>query len=328
MQQTPDPTVAVVIPSYKVTRHILGVLAQIGPEVQRIYVVDDCCPDHSGDFVDGHNRDPRVTVLRHVENQGVGGAVMTGYQAAIADGATVIVKVDGDGQMDAALIPAFIAPILAGEADYTKGNRFFDLEQIGSMPPMRLFGNAMLSLLTKLSSGYWDLFDPTNGYTAIHRDAARHLPFGKISRRYFFETDMLFRLNTLGAVVQDVPMDAVYGDEVSNLKISKIVTEFMAKHVRNFFKRVFYNYYLRNMSLASIELPLGVLLVVAGTVYGGLHWIDSARAGVPTAAGTVMLSAMPILMGTQLLLAFLAYDISSVPRRPLQKRRLPGSGRV
>jgi glycosyltransferase involved in cell wall biosynthesis len=328
MLQTPDPIVAVVIPSYKVTRHILGVLAQIGPEVQRIYVVDDRCPDSSGDFVEANNRDPRVMVLRHAENQGVGGAVMSGYQAAIADGATVIVKVDGDGQMDPSLIPAFIAPILAGEADYTKGNRFFDLEQIGSMPPMRLFGNAMLSLLTKLSSGYWDLFDPTNGYTAIHRDAARHLPFSKISRRYFFETDMLFRLNTLGAVVQDVPMDAVYGDEVSNLKISKIVTEFMAKHVRNFFKRVFYNYYLRNMSLASIELPLGALLLVAGTVYGGLHWIDSARAGVPTAAGTVMLSAMPILMGTQLLLAFLAYDISSVPRRPLQKRGLPGSRRA
>lgn len=320
MQQTKTPSVAVVIPSYKVTRHILGVLAAIGPEVDRIYVVDDRCPDQSGAYVRAHNTDPRVVVVEHAENQGVGGAVMTGYQAAIADGADIMVKVDGDGQMDPSLIPAFIAPILAGEADYTKGNRFFDLEQIGSMPPMRLFGNAMLSLLTKLSSGYWDLFDPTNGYTAIHRDAARHLPFHKISKRYFFETDMLFRLNTLNAVVHDVPMDAVYGDEVSNLKISKIVTEFMAKHVRNFSKRVFYNYYLRNMSLASIELPLGLLMVVGGSVYGGLHWIDSARAGLPTAAGTVMLSAMPILMGMQLLLAFLAYDIASVPRRPLQNR--------
>lgn len=320
MLHTHDFPVAVVIPSYKVTRHILGVLAAIGPEVDRIYVVDDQCPDRSGDHVEAHNRDPRVVVVRHAENQGVGGAVMTGYQAAIADGATVIVKVDGDGQMDPALIPAFIAPILAGEADYTKGNRFFDLEQIHSMPPMRLFGNAMLSLLTKLSSGYWDLFDPTNGYTAIHREAARHLPFGKISRRYFFETDMLFRLNTLNAVVQDVPMDAVYGDEVSNLKISKIVTEFLAKHARNLGKRVFYNYYLRNMSLASVELPLGLLLLGFGTVFGGWHWFDSARAGVATTAGTVMLSAMPVLMGMQLLLAFLAYDIASVPRRPLHKR--------
>jgi glycosyltransferase involved in cell wall biosynthesis len=315
-------TVAVVIPSYKVTRHILGVIAGIGPEVERIYVVDDRCPDNSGDFVSANCRDPRVKVLRHEQNQGVGGAVMTGYRAAIEDGATVIVKVDGDGQMDARLIPAFVAPILEGEADYTKGNRFFNLERIGAMPPMRLFGNAMLSLLTKLSSGYWDLFDPTNGFTAIHADAARFLPFDKISKRYFFETDMLFRLNTLGAVVADVPMDAVYGDEVSNLKISRIVTEFAAKHVRNFFKRLFYNYYLRNMSLASIELPLGVLLLVFGVVFGVTHWIQHAHERTATPAGTVMLAGLPIIMGFQLILAFLAYDIAAVPRRPLHKKTL------
>jgi glycosyltransferase involved in cell wall biosynthesis len=311
--------IAVVIPSYRVTRHILGVLAGIGPEVTRIYVVDDRCPDGSGALVRAQCADPRVTVLEHAENQGVGGAVMTGYRAAIADGMQIIVKVDGDGQMDAALIPQFVAPILNGEADYTKGNRFFDLEQIRQMPPLRLFGNAVLSLMTKLSSGYWDLFDPTNGYTAIHADAARHLPFDKISKRYFFETDMLFRLNTLNAVAVDVPMDASYGDEVSNLKISKIVTEFLFKHVRNFSKRIFYNYYLRNMSLASVELPLGLALLAWGTVYGVVHWIASAKAGVATAPGTVMLSALPVLMGTQLVLAFLAYDISSVPRRAIHR---------
>ena len=317
--------IAVVIPSYKVTRHILDVIAGIGSEVGRIYVVDDKCPDRSGEHVRAHCADPRVTVLEHEHNQGVGGAVMTGYQAAIADGADIIVKVDGDGQMDARLIPVFIAPILNGEADYTKGNRFFDLEQIGQMPPMRLFGNAVLSLLTKLSSGYWDLFDPTNGFTAIHAGAARHLPFSKISRRYFFETDMLFRLNTINAVVVDVPMDASYGDEVSNLKISKIVTEFAAKHVRNFGKRLFYNYYLRNMSLASIELPLGVAMLLGGGIYGAAHWLRSAHAGLPTAPGTVMLSALPVLMGMQLILAFLAHDIASVPRRAIH--RLSGLGR-
>ena len=315
-------TIAVVIPSYRVTRHIIGVIAGIGPEVARIYVVDDRCPDASGAFVRANCSDPRVTVLEHAENQGVGGAVMTGYRAAIADGARVIVKIDGDGQMDAALLPDFVAPILAGEADYTKGNRFFDLEQIRQMPAMRLFGNAVLSLMTKVSSGYWNLFDPTNGYTAIHADCARHLPFDKISRRYFFETDMLFRLNTLGAVVADVPMDAKYGDEVSNLKISKVVTEFAAKHVRNLGKRLFYNYYLRNMSLASLELPLGLLLVAFGAVYGVSHWLDSASDRVATPAGTVMLAALPVIMGVQLILAFLAYDIASVPTRPLHKKTL------
>jgi dolichol-phosphate mannosyltransferase len=317
---TEKATVAVVIPSYRVTKHILAVLAAIGPEVSRIYVIDDKCPDGSGQLVSDQCRDPRVVVLEHSENQGVGGAVMTGYQAAIADGADVIVKVDGDGQMDPALIPNFIGPILAGEADYTKGNRFFFLEEIGNMPWLRLFGNAVLSLMTKLSSGYWDLFDPTNGYTAIHRDVARHLPFQKISRRYFFETDMLFRLNTLRAVVVDVPMDAVYGEEESNLKISKIVIEFLAKHAINFCKRLFYNYYLRNMSLASLELPLGIGLITLGSTYGIAHWIMSERLGVATPAGTVMLAALPVLMGTQLILAFLAYDIASLPSRPIHKK--------
>jgi glycosyltransferase involved in cell wall biosynthesis len=317
----PTPAVAVVLPCYKVTRHILGVIAAIGPEVTHIFAVDDCCPDGSGRLVQEQCTDPRVQVLFHTENQGVGGAVMSGYRAAIDAGCDVIVKVDGDGQMDPSLLPDFIAPILSGEADYTKGNRFFDLEQIGQMPPMRLFGNAVLSLLTKLSSGYWNLFDPTNGYTAIHADAARHLPFHKISKRYFFETDMLFRLNTLHAVVVDVPMDASYGDEVSNLKISRIVTEFAFKHLRNFGKRVFYNYYLRNMSLASIEAPLGLLLLLLGSTYGGWHWYHSASVGQATPAGTVMLSALPILMGMQLLLAFLAQDIASVPRRPIHKSR-------
>jgi len=315
----PAPRIAVVIPSYKVTRHILGVIAGIGPEVGRIYVVDDKCPDQSGAYVRAHCSDPRVVVLEHAENQGVGGAVMSGYQAAIQEGVDIIVKVDGDGQMDATLIPDFVAPILNGEADYTKGNRFFDLEQIHQMPKIRLFGNAMLSLLTKLSSGYWDLFDPTNGYTAIHVNAARHLPMHRISKRYFFETDMLFRLNTINAVVVDVPMDASYGDEVSNLKISKIITEFAAKHLRNFGKRIFYNYYLRNMSLASIELPLGLAMLLGGGGYGIAHWVESARLGLATAPGTVMLSALPVLMGMQLVLAFLAHDIASVPRRPIHR---------
>jgi len=253
-------------------------------------------------------------------NQGVGGAVMTGYQAAIDDGMEIIVKVDGDDQMDPGLIPYFVAPILAGEADYTKGNRFFDLEEIRAMPKVRLFGNAVLSFMTKLSSGYWDLFDPTNGFTAIHRNVAKHLPFSKISRRYFFETDMLFRLNTLRAVVIDIPMDAKYGDEVSHLKISKIIGEFLLKHARNFAKRIFYSYYLRDMSIASIELPLGILLVLFGTTYGAVNWFSGLESGDAAPAGTVMLSALPVILGVQLILAFIGHDIASVPNRTVHKR--------
>jgi glycosyltransferase involved in cell wall biosynthesis len=246
---------------------------------------------------------------------------MTGYQAAIDDHADIIVKLDGDGQMNPALIPILVEPITLGEADYTKGNRFYDLENIRAMPGVRIFGNAVLSLMTKVSSGYWNIFDPTNGYTAIHASVCADLPFKKISERYFFETDMLFRLNTLRAVVVDVPMDAQYGDETSHLKISNIVGEFLVKHSRNFFKRIFYNYYLRDLSLASLELLAGLVLVLFGLGYGGYHWAASAQMQIATPAGTVMLAAMPLLVGLQLLLSFVGYDISSVPKRPLQRSR-------
>lgn len=311
--------IAVVIPSYKVTKHVLDVISRIGPEISQIYVIDDYCPNGSGPFVKENCIDPRVEVLFHEKNEGVGGAVMTGYQAALSNGADVIVKIDGDGQMDPELIPKFVLPIMRGEADYTKGNRFFNLESVALMPRIRLFGNAILSFMTKLSSGYWNLFDPTNGYTAIHADVAQRLPFKKISRRYFFETDILFRLNTLRAVVVDIPMESKYADEASNLKISKIVGEFMIKHISNFLKRLFYNYYLRDLSLASIELPLGIILFTFGLIFGSYHWIHSAYIGSPTPSGTIMLAALPILMGLQLILAFLGNDIASIPIRPISR---------
>ncbi len=315
-----SPVVAAVVPCYRVGDAVLGVIAAMPPEVSAIYVVDDACPDGSGARVEAQCRDPRVAVLRNAENQGVGGAVLRGYAAALEAGADIVVKIDGDGQMDPRLVPAFVAPIAAGEADYTKGNRFFNLDKLAGMPPMRLFGNAVLSFLTKLSSGYWDVFDPTNGYTAVHAGVLRQLPFDKLSRRYFFESDMLFRLNTLRAVVVDVPMHARYAGETSSLRISRVAAEFLVKHPRNFAKRIFYNYYLRDMSLASIELPLGLALLGFGTVFGAAKWIASRASGTPAASGTVMLAAVTVIIGIQFVLAFLAHDIASVPRRPVHRR--------
>lgn len=314
---TMTKTVAVVIPSYRVTAHILQVIAEIGPEVQHIYVVDDACPDDSGLLVESQCTDPRVKVLRHAVNQGVGGAVLTGYAAALDDNVDIIVKVDGDGQMKPALIPYFVAPIAQGQADYAKGNRFYNLTHIRKMPAIRLIGNAALSFLAKLSTGYWSLFDPTNGYTAIHAKVARRLDFKQLSRRYFFETDVLFRLNTVRAVVVDVPMDAHYGDEKSNLRISKILGEFLFKHLRNFGKRIFYNYFLRDMTVASLELIFGVLLLTFGVVFGSYHWVNGWIEHTTAPTGTVMLAALPTLVGLQLLLAFVGYDVASQPRRPI-----------
>ena len=309
--------IAVVIPCYRVTRHVLGVIEAIGPEVDRIYCVDDACPDASGDFIASNCRDPRVGVLRHEANQGVGGAVMTGYQAAVADGADIIVKIDGDGQMDPALLPGFVAPIVRGDADYTKGNRFWDLRHVQRMPLVRRVGNLGLSFLAKLSSGYWDLFDPTNGYTAIHASVAARLPYESISRRYFFETDMLFRLNALRAAIVDVPMDARYGDEQSNLSIGTVLFEFAWKHLRNFAKRIVYNYYLRDLSIASLELLAGIGLSAFAIAFGGYHWASAVATAAPTPLGTVMIATVAAVSGLQFLLAFVGYDIANVPRRAL-----------
>lgn len=313
-------SIAVVIPSYKVKTHILDVIARMGPEVAQVYVVDDMCPEGSGTYVEENCRDPRVRVLRNSVNKGVGGATMAGYQAAIEAGHEVIVKVDGDGQMAPELIPQFVAPILEGHADYTKGNRFYDLTHIGQMPAIRLMGNAALSFMSKFSSGYWDIFDPTNGYTAIHAKVASHLPMDKISQRYFFESDMLFRLNTMRCVVMDIPMDAHYADEVSSLRIGSVLGEFLGKHTRNFIKRIGYNYFLRDMSAASLHLVLGLMLMLFGLVFGSYHWMISVTQHVFTAAGTVMLAALPLIMGLQFLLAFMLHDTQSTPRQPMHRR--------
>jgi glycosyltransferase involved in cell wall biosynthesis len=320
--QTPPETVkiAAVIPAYKVKAQVLDVIRRLGPEVGAIYVVDDACPQASGHHVQQHCSDPRVKVIFNPQNLGVGGATMSGYQAAIDDGCHILVKVDGDGQMAPELLPQFVAPILEGVADYTKGNRFYDLTNIGRMPGIRLLGNAMLSFMSKFSTGYWDIFDPTNGYTAIHARVASHLPFDKISQRYFFESDMLFRLNIMRGVVMDIPMDAHYAEEVSNLRIRSILGEFMFKHLRNFGKRIFYNYFLRDLSAASFHLLLGTCLTFFGLLFGAYQWTLSASMHVVSSAGTVMLAALPLLLGLQLLLAFISHDTQSVPRLPIHKR--------
>jgi dolichol-phosphate mannosyltransferase len=309
-------SVAVVVPSYKVADQLPGVLRGIGPEVTAIYVVDDRCPDNSGAIAE-RVKDPRVRVIRHDSNRGVGAATVTGIRQAIRDGADIIVKMDGDGQMDPRLLPVLIDIVRSGEADYAKGNRFYEPEGLSSMPPLRLVGNAGLSFLAKLSTGYWQTFDPTNGYFAIHAEIARRLPLHKLSERYFFETDLLFRLNTLQARVVEVPMPAIYGNERSNLRIHKIILPFLAGHLRNFVKRIGYNYFLRGFSLASIELLAGLTLVAFGVVYGIANWSDT---GPGSTAGTVMLAALPIILGFQMLLAFFSHDVQSAPATALHPR--------
>jgi dolichol-phosphate mannosyltransferase len=237
----------------------------------------------------------------------------------------VIVKLDGDCQMDARRIPRLLQPILDGEADYVKGNCFFDLDQLRSMPRIRLFGNALLLFFSKMSSGYWNIFDPTNGFTGIHAEVARALPLEKLSQRWFFESDLLFRLGILRAVVRDVPMPAVYRSEQSSLIVHRIAGEFAIKHLTNTFKRIFYSYYLRNFNIASIELVVGSLSLLLGVGFGLTRWFQVSSTGVATTSGTVMLAALPVLLGVQFILAFLSYDLQNIPADVLHKTIGPTS---
>jgi len=312
-------TVAVVIPCYREKKHIVGVLASIGTEIERIYVIDDACPDGTEAMVKKHCTDPRVRVIRHETNKGVGGATLTGYKQALADGFDIIVKIDGDGQMDGTLIPRLISPILSGMADYTKGNRFHAIYGISEMPWSRICGNLLLSLVSKFSSGYWNILDPTNGFTAIHAKALDKLALRRIAKRYFFESDMLFHLSMIRAVVLDVPMKARYGTEESGIRILKIIPEFLFKHTINTFKRLLFTYFIREINQATLHLLLGSLLLVFGITFGTINWVLAQVSGIPATAGTVILAALPIILGSQALIAFLNFDTRNSPRDPLQR---------
>ena len=311
-----DAGVWMVIPCYKVRDLILRVIEKVPAWIEGIVCVDDACPDGAADFIEAHVTDPRVVVIRLAENQGVGGATLAGYAEAERRGGRIFVKVDGDDQMDLAYIPQLIAPILLGEADYTKGNRFTSISHLSGMPRVRIYGNAALSFAAKVSTGYWNVFDPTNGYTAIEACVARLVMEKRVSRRFFFETDLLYHLGTLRAVVRDVPMPARYGDEVSNIRISNIVGPFALKHAQNFLQRVVGQYFVRDFHAATIELLFGAMFLLFGLGYA-LRWMMIRLPGQAASAGVVMAAALPVIIGVQFLLQALNFDVLNTPSRPI-----------
>lgn len=310
---TAQTGIAVVIPCYRVRHKIISVIAAIGPEVEWIFAVDDACPDESGDFIANECSDPRVKVLRHQKNGGVGAATCTGFAAALLTDAEIVVKLDGDGQMDPALIPNLTAAIILGQADFCKGNRFHRLGDTQGMPALRMFGNAGLSLMSKISTGYWQIFDPTNGFLAIHRSVLAELDLKTLHPRYFFESDLLAQLALIRARVRDLPMRAVYADEISSMRPLHMIAPFTYGHTRNLLRRLTYQYFVRGFSLASIQLALGMPMLLFGVVFGALTWHHSISTGLSATAGTVMLSALPIILGVDFLLSWLNFDVHAEP---------------
>lgn len=312
--------VIAVMPAFRSRNLILQVIEAVPPDVSKIIVVDDCCPDETGHWVKKNSKDARVEVIRNDKNLGVGGASMVGFRRALNLGADIIVKLDSDGQMDPMEIPRLIEPIRSGRADYAKGTRFSSLEDLQEMPKARVFGNAALSLWNKVSTGYWSISDPTNGFIAINSGVLLHLPFEKIQNRWFFESDLLFRLSVARAVVVDIPIPARYRGEKSNLKIRKILLTFMMRHTLNFIKRIFYVYYLREWSLVSIQLPTGLLLTIGGIGAGLAFWTGASSQGSAATAGQVMLAVLPIMLGSQLLLSVVNLDLLNEPKSPISRK--------
>jgi dolichol-phosphate mannosyltransferase len=317
MLQTEATMIAVVIPCYQVKEQILSVLSQIGPEISKIYVIDDHCPEDSGLWVQKHCVDPRVVVQRSVRNVGVGGATLIGFSMALRDGADIVVKLDGDGQMDPAEILRLVRPIQEQRADYAKGNRFYSPRSLKEMPFLRIIGNSALSFICKISSGYWRIMDPTNGFVALHTRVLSLLPIEKIDGRYFFESDMLFRLNTIRAKVIDVPMRSRYQGEKSNLRISAVLIPFALKHLYRTLKRFGYAYFVRDFNIASVEILGSLLLLSSGTAYGLRWWAYYASRNEFAPTGTIMISALLVILGFQLLLSAISFDIMNEPSDPI-----------
>ncbi|MEP6795813.1 MAG: glycosyltransferase family 2 protein [Saprospiraceae bacterium] len=309
-------TLSVVIPCYNVARHIENVVLSLPSHITWIIAVNDSSTDATESILLGLAKiHPRIIYLEHSVNQGVGGAMITGYQKALELKSDIVIKMDGDEQMDPNYIDPLIQPIINGQADFTKGNRFQDLNALRKMPIIRRIGNLGLSFLIKAASGYWNIFDPANGYTAIKAETLKNINFTKIHKRYFFESSMLIELYYTNAILQDIPMKAIYGNEVSGLSVTRTLFEFPPKLFVSFIKRIILKYFLFEFNIASLYIFFGFPLLLSGMIFGILNFIKYTSENIPAPTGTVVIPTLLITLGFQLLLSAANYDINNYPKR-------------
>ncbi len=306
--------IAAVVPAFNEERHIARVIETMPDYVDIIVVVDDRSTDRTAE-VARSTGDPRLTVITHEQNTGVGGAIVTGHRAALELGAEIDVVMAGDAQMDPSYLPALLDPIVHDGYGFTKANRFFSTGSYEGMPAYRVFGNIVLSFMTKFASGYWHIFDPQNGYTATRRDVLQRLPMHQLAQRYSYENDVLINLNILRVPATDVPVPALYADEVSSIKLSRVGPEIFNLLVRGFWRRFLWKYVVHSFSPVALFLIGGLLLTLFGTIVG--IWTIIESLGPPSAtAGSVILAVAPWLLGMQMLMYALMLDIQESPDRP------------
>lgn len=308
--------ISVVIPCYNVANHIEDVIMNLPEDISWIIAVND----HSADETESillrlQQENKKIVYINHEVNQGVGGSMITGYKRSMELNSDITIKIDGDGQMVASYIPELIRPIKEDKADFTKGNRFRDLNALKQMPITRRFGNLGLSFLIKAASGYWNIFDPTNGFTAVRNETLKNINFKKIHNRYFFETSMLIELYYSNAVVQDIPMKARYGDEVSGLSRTKTLFEFPPKLLIALIRRIILKYFLFDFNIASLYIFFGFILFMTGAIYGIANFIKYQHIGTGAPTGTVVIPTLLITLGFQLLLSAVSFDIGNYPKK-------------
>lgn len=305
--------IAVVVPAHNESAHIATVISRMPPLVDHVIVIDDTSPDNTYEVAVAA-ADKRTEVIRHEVNKGVGGAIITGHRRALELGADVMIVMAGDDQMDPDYLPALIDPIADRGYGFAKANRFFSMQSFAGMPKHRVFGNMVLTFLTKAASGYWDLVDPQNGYTAVSRASLEAIPLDKVAERYDFENDLLIWLNIANVRAIDVPIPANYGEEVSGMRLHVVVPRLLGTLFSGFWRRIWTKYVLWSFSPIALLMLVGIPLLLLGVVVGIWAIAVSAAAPGTVTTGTWLLAVAPALVGTQFLLQAFMLDIQATPR--------------
>ncbi len=305
------PTIGVVIPCYAGGHLTIKMIPSVLKFSDTLVLVDDACPLKTGKKINSIYKSSKIHVIYNKKNLGVGASTRIGFEFLLKEGCDIIVKLDADNQMNPEDIPKLISPIINNECDSTKGNRFTSIESINGMPKLRLLGNIFLSFITKFSTGYWELFDPTNGFIAFKNSALRKINLDKTNPRFFFETELLFRCSLRNLCIKNVQIDSFYGQEYSSLNPLKELPNFFIKNLKLIIKRIIYQYFILDFNPGSLDLVLSLTAGLFSLFIGLYSILNNFSNNNLTSAGTVGLFTISTILSIQFFTAFIFYDCST-----------------